>query len=269
MAPYRSRSGDGCPGRQGTRLIMPSELIDQLKKHIPPTLAADIINAFLQIKSDLTTQTLERSAPGKFVETSVQILQFLDTAQFDKKPKVDDYLKNLESRSTNLPDDLRITLARVARASYTLRSKRGIAHKADVDPNIYDLRYLYAAAQWILSELIRQILSTHMSDAGKLIESIQIPVSLIVEDFGYKRLVLKAPTSQAELLILLLHYYPMSIPISQIRKDMDRRAPSTISNAIVLAYTQRLVEGNKQLGFKLTALGHQRATNLVTTSVMD
>jgi len=163
---------------------MPSELIDQLKKHLPPNLAAYIINSFLQIKSDVTTQTLERSAPGKFVETVVQILQFLDTGQFDEKPKVDEYLKNLESRSTNLPDDLRTTLARVARASYTLRSKRNIAHKGGVDPNIYDLRYLYAGAQWILSELIRQILSTDMADAGKLIEFIQIPISSVVEDIG-------------------------------------------------------------------------------------
>ena len=246
--------------------MMPSELIDQLRKHLPPTLSADIVNSFLQIKSDLTTQTLERSAPGKFVETVVQILQFLDTGQFDEKPKVDDYLKNLESRSTNLPDDLRTTLARVSRASYTLRSKRSIVHKGDVDPNIYDLRYLYAAAQWILSELIRQILSTHMSDAGKLIEFIQIPFSLIVEDFGDKRLVLKAGNSQAELLILLLHYYPTPILVSQIRKDMNRRAQSTISNVITTSYRERLIEGNRQLGYKLTALGHQRATELLKTS---
>jgi hypothetical protein len=247
--------------------MMPSQLVDQLEKHLPPSLAADIVNSFIQIKSDLTTQTLERSAPGKFVETLVQILQFLDTGQFDKKPKVDDYLRNLESRSTNLPDDLRTTLARVARASYTLRSKRSIAHKGDVDPNIYDLRYLYAAAQWILSELIRQILSTHMSDAGKLIELIQIPVSLVVEDFGYKRLVLKAGTSRAELLILLLHYYPISIPVSQIHKDMDRRAPSTISHVITSAYGEKLIEGNKQLGYKLTALGHHHAMELLRTTL--
>lgn len=247
--------------------MMPSELINQLKKHLPPDLAADIVNSFLQIKSDVTTQTLERSSPGKFVETVVQVLQFLDTGQFDKKPQVDDYLKNLESRSINLAEDLRTTLPRVARASYTLRNKRSIAHKGGVDPNIYDLRYLYAGTQWILSELIRQILSTDMADAGKLIEFIQIPVSLIVEDFGDKRLVLKAGTSEAELLILLLHYYPMPILVSQIHKDIDRRAYSTVSNSITSAYSKRLIEGNKQLGYKLTALGHQRAMELLTTSV--
>ena len=102
-----------------------------------------------------------------------------------------------------------------------------------------------------------------MAYAGNLIEFIQIPVSLIVEDFGDKRLVLKAGSTEAELLILLLHYYPMPTLGSQIRKDMDRRAYSTISNAISSAYTKRLIEGKKQPGYKLTALGHHRAIELL------
>lgn len=243
--------------------MTPSELLDQLKKRLPDDLAADLVNNFIQIRSDVTTETLERSAPGKFIETVVQVLQFLDTKQYDKSPKVDDYLKNLESRSTNLSDDLRITLARIARASYTLRNKRSIAHKGGVDPNIYDLRCLYTAAQWILSEIVRQVLVSDMSAAGKLIEFIQIPVSPVVEDFGDKRLVLKAVTAEEELLILLLHYYPAPILASQIHKDMDRRAAPTVSNAITAAYKKRFIEGNKQQGYKLTTVGYQRAIELV------
>lgn len=242
--------------------MIPSELIDQLKENIPDDLAVDLVNDFVQVRSDIVTGTLERSAPGKFIETVVQILQFLDTGQYDKNPKVDDYLKNLESRSLNLSDDLKITLARVARASYTLRNKRSIAHKGGVDPNIYDLRYLYSATQWILSEIVRQVFSSDMYTAGKLIESIQVPVDLLVEDFGAKRLVLKARTTEEELLILLLHYYPVPILQSQIHQDMDRRARSTVSNIITATYNKRLVEGGKQQGYKLTTLGYNRATKL-------
>ncbi|MBA7608494.1 hypothetical protein ES703_15671 [subsurface metagenome] len=248
--------------------MTPSELIDQLKRRLPADLAADLVNNFIQIRSDVTTETLERSAPGKFVETVVQVLQFLDTGQYDEKPKVDEYLKNLESRSINLSDDLRITLARIARASYTLRNKRSIAHKGGVDPNIYDLRYLYIAAQWILSEITRQILLSDMATAGKLVEFIQIPISPIVEDFGDKRLVLKVGTTEEELLTLLLHYYPVPILTSQLRKDIDRRAPSTVSHTITAMYNKRLIEGNKQQGYKLTILGHQQATELVKSEIL-
>lgn len=248
--------------------MTPSELIDQLKSRLPSDIASDLINNFVQIRIDVITGTLERSAPGKFVETVVQVLQFLDDGQFDTSPKVDEYLRNLESRSTNLPEDLRVTLARVARASYTLRNKRSIAHKGGVDPNIYDLHYLYSATQWILSEIVRQVLSSDMDSAGNLIEFIQIPVSLIVEDFGDKRLVLKSGTAEEELLTLLLHYYPVPVLASQIHKDMDRRASSTVSNATASAYRKKLIEGNKQRGYKLTTLGHQRAKELARATVI-
>ena len=239
------------------------ELIEQLDKHLPDNLASDLINIFLQIKSEVATGTLEKSSSGKFIETVVQILQFLDNGQYEKSPKVDDYLKNLDSRSAKLPDNLRITLARVTRASYTLRNKRSIAHKGDIDPNIYDLRYLYSASQWILSEIVRQTLSSDMNTAGKLIEFIQLPISLIVEDFGDKRLVLKAGTTEEELLILLLHYFPNYILVSQIQKDMDRRARTTVSNTITSTYKKRFIEGNKQQGYKLTTLGYQKAIDLI------
>ena len=242
--------------------MTPSELIEQLKSRLPADVASDLISNFVQIRTDVITGTLERSAPGKFVETVVQVLQFLDTGQFDTDPKVDEYLRTSESRSTNLPADFRVTLARVARASYTLRNKRSIAHKGGIDPNIYDLRYLYSASQWILSEIVRHLLSSDMDSAGNLIEFIQIPFSLIVEDFGDKRLVLKSGTAEEELLTLLMYYYPVPVLASQIHKDMDRRAYSTVSNATASAYRKKFIEGNKQRGYKLTTLGHQRAKEL-------
>lgn len=240
-----------------------SELIEQLNNHLPNNLVSDLINNFLEIKSETATGILEKSSPGKFIETVVQILQFLDKGQYEKNPKVDDYLKNLESRSANLSDDLKITLARVGRASYTLRNKRNIAHKGDVDPNIYDLRYLYSASQWILSEIVRQVLFKDMNTAGKLIEFIQIPVSPVVEDFGDKRLVLKVGTTEEELMTLLLHYFPNYTLVSQMQKDMDRRARRTVSNVITSIYKRRFIEGNRQQGYKLTTLGYQKAIEII------
>ncbi len=243
--------------------MTPSELIDQLKGHIPSDLAADLVNSYLQIRSDVATQTLERSAPGKFVETVVQILQWLETGSYDKSPKVDEYLKNLESRAAKLPDDLKIAVARAARANYTLRNKRNIAHKGEVDPNIYDLRYLYSASQWILSEIVRQTLSTDMSTAGRLIDFVQVPASFIVEDFGNKRLVLAVGTAEEELLTLLFHYFPSYVSVLQIHKDMNRRASSTISRVMTSTYRNRLIECNSRQGYKLTTLGYRRAFELI------
>lgn len=129
------------------------ELVFSLKGLCTDKLATDLVGEFLEMARDLSTGVTGRSSPGKFVETVVQILQYIDAGSFLARPKIDSYLKSIESAASNLNDDLRIALARIARSMYTLRNKRNIAHKGDVDPNIYDLRYLFSSAQWIMAEL--------------------------------------------------------------------------------------------------------------------
>jgi hypothetical protein len=140
-----------------------------LASRLPTQLATDLVAQFVQIRQDVASQTLGRSSPGKFVETVVQALQHLERGSFDRQPNVDNYLKNLESRATALPDGLRICAARVARAMYTLRNKRNILHKGEVDPNDFDLRFLLSGAQWITAELVREFSGTTMQQAGMLV----------------------------------------------------------------------------------------------------
>lgn len=248
------------------------ELIVELKKHLPAGLAEDLVNEFMSIRTDVATETFERTAPGKFVETVIQILQHFASGTYSKSFKsgeVEDFLKNTEARQINLSQDLKIVVTRVARGMYSLRSKRGIIHKGGVEPNVFDLRYLYSAAQWILCEITRHALSTDIETARSLVEFIQVPASSLVEDFGDKRLVLRSCTAADELLILLWHYYPVPILPSQLNKDMNRRAQPTVSNAITAAYRSRLIEGNRKLGYKLTTLGYGRALELVKEVTMS
>jgi hypothetical protein len=243
-------------------------LISELQNYLPLELAEDIVNQFLSIRSDVATFTLERSAPGKFVETVVQILQYLSEGSYSKSFKtgeVEDFLKNAESRPIKLLPDLRINVTRIARGMYSLRSKRSIVHKGTVDPNICDLRYLYSSAQWVLSEIIRNLFSTDMNTAGQLVEFIQIPVLLLVEDFsGFskRRLVLASGTAEEEMLTLLLSYYPDPISTSQIYKDMNRRHKSTVANTRTSLYNDKLIEGGPKLGYKLTFIGYRSATEI-------
>ncbi len=243
-----------------------SELIKELRAKLPEELATDLVSQFASIRADVATATLEKATPGKFVESVVQVLQYVATGTYSqsfKSGELDDFLKNAEARPLALPPDLRTVVTRVARGMYSLRSKRGIVHKGGIDPNVYDLRYLFFAAQWVLSEIIRHVLSTEMETAARLVEFIQVPVTPLVEDFGDKRIVLREGTSMKELLILLLYYYPEYIMVPQLKTDMNRRAKSTVSNTIKSAYAKRLVEGDGKTGYKLTSLGYQQATEIV------
>jgi hypothetical protein len=57
----------------------------------------------------------------------------------DQKPNVDEYLNRKAELESKLPEDLRICAARIARAMYTLRNKRNVAHKGQMDPNTIDI----------------------------------------------------------------------------------------------------------------------------------
>jgi hypothetical protein len=128
-------------------------------------LAGELAADFTKIRQDLATRTLERASPGKFVETFVQCLQQISTGAYSAKPEVDRCLREFET-DTKLPDGLRVCASRIARSMYTLRNKRNIAHKSEVDPNSFDLRFCHDAARWIMSELVRHATGVTMQEAG-------------------------------------------------------------------------------------------------------
>src|SRR5687767_14447612 len=121
------------------------------------------------IRQDVATRTLARASPGKFVELLVQALQFLDTSTYEKRTAVDEFLRNAETRAINLDEGLRVCTTRIGRAMYTLRNKRGIAHKNDLDPTLYDLQFLLHSSQWVLGELIRVVAGADPQAANRLV----------------------------------------------------------------------------------------------------
>lgn len=187
-----------------------AELARLLTTGLPKELADDLTENFIDLRRDMGTKTLGKTNAGKFVETLVQVLQFLESRRYDAKPKVDEFLRNAEAKAPGLDDGLRICAARVGRAMYSLRNKRNIAHKGSVDPNSYDLQFLFNAAQWVLAEIVRIVGSNSMSEAGKLVAQIQAPVGGMVEDFGDRALVLPDLPIREETLVLLHHRYPQS-----------------------------------------------------------
>jgi hypothetical protein len=240
-------------------------LIQQISSRIPPELASDLVDRYLVIRQDLATRTLERATPGKFVETFVQILQFLDKGVYDEQPKVDDYLRAVEGQ-VSLDEGLRICASRVARFIYTLRNKRNIAHKNGIDPSGYDLALLHSAAQWILAELLRITSGSSMEVAGGLIESVMAPVNSIVEEIGGKLLVLGKHSCKDELLIFLHSRYPEFVARPEIFASLNRHNESTIRNTLNALWQRKLVDGDPKLGYRLTRDGYKEAEAILRDS---
>jgi len=238
-------------------------LIQALSARCPASLASKLVDHFLEIRRDVATRTLGRAAPGKFVEVFVQVLRFLETGSFEEQPKVDEYLRQLDDRGSNLDDGLRICAARIARAMYTLRSKRNIAHTGTVDPNNYDLALLLHGAQWLLAELLRLTSNLTMEQAGALIAQVQAPIGGLVEDFGTRRIVLADLSVGNQILVLLHSHYPEAVTRKVILDSLDRNSQRTIKNNLSALWREKTIENVEDKRYVLTQKGLARAVSLI------
>jgi hypothetical protein len=245
------------------------ELIRQLE--VPEKLARDLLMYYSQIVTDVRRKNLEKSSTGKFVETIVQILQALDPLRqaYDSSVKgVENELNKVyESRSvTNIPDESRVPIVRIARAMYCLRSKRGMVHKNTVDPNLYDLRFALHSGKWILTEFVRIATQMPLEDALAVIDDIQSPVYPLVEEILGRPLVLNDNlTTAKEALVILYNEYPKDGTVSRsfLGRALDRRSPSAVTKALARLHEKRLIEGNSRIGYRLTALGAEEVRGIL------
>lgn len=245
--------------------MAPDDLVATLTTACPPPLAESLVKEFMQVRRDVATGTLGRAAPGKFIETLVQIFQHLENGAHEAKPDVDEYLRRLESR-TGLDDGLRLCAARVGRAMYTVRNKRAIAHIGAVDPNSYDLRFLLHGAQWIVAELLRVASKVTMAEAGRLIEQIHEPVGSLIDDYGDRPLVLAKFPARDELIILLHRSYPDAVALTDVLKSLDRRRPRVVKDTIRKLWNEKIVDGGGKTGYRLTQRGHDTAIEIIRTA---
>lgn len=179
----------------------------------------------------------------------------MNNGAYDAKPNVDEYLDK-KAENSPLPDGLRICAARIARSIYTLRNKRNIAHKNDVDVNVHDLAYIYQGAAWITAELLRHATGSSMAEAGALIQLVQSPVGTLVEEIDGTRLIHADVSVRTELLILLHSHYPGAVQFQSLLKSLSRRSADTVRKRLRELHEEKLAHGDAKTGYRLTQAGH-------------
>ena len=240
-----------------------ARLAAALSNILEPALADALVGHFIQLRRDAASKTLERAIAGKFVEVFVQCLQWLAAKQYDAKPNVDDYLARKAEHEAAVPEGLRIAGARVARAIYTFRNKRNIAHIGEVDPNSIDLAFTANASAWIVSELLRVATGVTMEEAGRLIAMVQAPIGELVEEIDGVRIVHGKVTLQEELLILLHSHYADYVPTADIQATTKLRNAGSVGNKLRDLVGDKLAVGDTKTGYKLTRPGFDAAVRAI------
>jgi hypothetical protein len=147
---------------------------------------------------------------------------------------------------------------------YSLRSKRSIVHKGSLDPNRYDLRLLFAGAQWVMAELISSVNGVSMDEAGRLVEQVQVPVDGMVEVLHGKRVVHGVMTMREEILALLLSYYPDPAQPKEIAECLERRSAGSVRNALAQLWKEQALHRVEGAGYVLTNAGLREAREIAT-----
>lgn len=238
-------------------------LSKSLEESVGPKLASELAADFIKIRRDYATRTLERATPGKFVETYVQCLQYMANGKYDEKPNVDKFLDKDAINLTSLPEGIRICGARTARVMYTLRNKRNIAHKNNVDPNSADLALLHQCAAWLTAELLRTSSGSSMEEAGRCIEQIQTPVGTLVEEIDGTRLVHAKLSVSDEILVLLHSHYPELMPVPDIIRSLFHWSDKSVRNSLRTLRTEKLIYGDSKTGYRLTSPGYTKAVQII------
>jgi len=237
-----------------------ARLVQALEPLTGNDLARDLVANFLKLRQDAAIGTLERTSSGKFVESFVQCLQQVSSGRYDKQPSVDHYLNTQVEGDTRLPDGLRLCSGRVARAIYTMRNRRNIAHKdSEIDPNGIDLTFTYNAAVWIMAEMLRCATGISMDEAGALIRLVNAPIGTLVEEIDGTRLVHARVSLRVEILLLLHSKHPDPVTTVQL-VEWTRKSRATISARLSDLKSDRQIVGDGKKGFKLTSPGYDTAT---------
>lgn len=248
-------------------MVVIGDLVNRLGEFLPRCLAEGLALEYGKMRRDFALRQTGNASPGRFVEAYVQALQHIEKGKHDRKPDIDRYLRQLESKGGTVPEGLRVCASRVLRSMYTLRSKRGIAHRNEIDPALYDLDYLVKAASWTLAELLRTCGGSDIDSVGHMIDRIRVPCDCLVEDLGDHRLVLESMSVRQEILVLLHSYYPEPVSRSALLVSLSRRNPASVRRRLGELWQERLVEGDSTSAFVLTDRGLRLAASIVRQSL--
>jgi hypothetical protein len=213
--------------------------MEVLSTTIDPILIKHLIGHYKELKQKFFLGQYESSLLNcaKFGEVVIRILEYLTKGNytpFGKNVSLDDLTKELEQLPRDkFSDSIRIHIPRILRATYDIRSKRGVAHIGDINPNLMDATFVISACDWILAEFIRLYHTGDPNEAQTIIDSIVERKIPIIEEFGDNLKVLNPALSVADkILIILYKKHPNYVSTSDLKKWIKTKSPAHITTVL-------------------------------------
>jgi|YelNatPaOPRAMG01_1025707.scaffolds.fasta_scaffold17110_6 hypothetical protein len=218
---------------------MTTNIVEFLSTTIDPSLIKHLIGHYEELKQKFFLGQYEPSQLNcaKFAEVTMRILEYItkgNYTQFGKNVSLDDLSKELEQLPRDkFPDSIRIHIPRIIRATYDIRSKRGVAHIGDINPNLMDATFVVSACDWIIGEFVRLYHTGDSNEAQRIIDSIVERKVPIIEEFGDDLKVLTPNLPVADKVLLVLYKkHPNYVSTSDLKKWIKTKSPAHITTVL-------------------------------------
>jgi len=202
---------------------------------------------------------------GKFVETVFQILKFIISGNVISDPKFNNIeIELANTQKGQFPDSIRLIIPQFAKSIYSIRSKRGAAHKSnEISPNFIDSEIIVSTCDWIISEFLRLYHNSNIEEVTIIVNNIVEKKIPLIEEFGDEVYVLSTHLSKKDqMIVILYHFYPEMVSNTDLTKS-TKGSPQLTHNNLKKAAEEKLVfrENNKN---KLTRLGLKKAEEIIS-----
>jgi len=239
--------------------------IDSIKDHLSKDIDLEIVNEIFNEFSKLKTAHFSKDKiktgiySGRFCEVIVAAIKNHYTKKKIDLNKISFDVFCNEIINYSKPDAkdelLSLNIPLVAKAIYSIRSKKKIAHIKAFDPNFFDIDYVYLSCKWILSQLILLFAKIDEDDLYNIIESIMekdIPFIQEFEDGSF--LVLIENVDFKDELLLILYKFSKRVSNDQLKSQIKSKYSSKVTTYISLLEKKRFVHRNQE-GSIITELG--------------
>lgn len=201
---------------------------NQVFSTIPEELREKLEEHYRKIKRKFASRDFESSElnGAKFCETVYRILEWRVSPTDDYTPYGE--MKNFRQSvlkfesTTSLSDAIRFHIPAVLRAIYDIRSKRGVAHADEIDPNYMDATFIVAGADWVMAELVRLLHNVTIDEARELVESLTAKQIPLIWQIGDHKRVISPPGKKLQykdkVLVLLYNAHPKSVSVKDLLK---------------------------------------------------
>lgn len=220
---------------------------------LPPTLVADLLDAFKQVVKNYAEHRWEPSElnGGKLCEAAYTILSGFFAGVYEQrahKPQdVVSACRNLEKE--NGPRSARIQIPRMIVALYEIRNNRGVGHTGgDVDPNHMDATAVVYMSKWVVAELVRLLHGLTTEEATDLVDALVEREVALVWRNGDKRRVLATGLTLRKGTLLLLSGV-VEARESDLASWLEQKRAADYRNKVLKPmHKERLLEYDQEAG---------------------